>query len=104
MLKKLSLSVLAVLLLCGGVVAVKFVIPMYVVFYKVGPGTAPRDLAQQDDGKVVPPYLNAYAEPDGQLPAAGAIATSETNLYWGELHLHTAESFDASMMGNKISI
>ena len=71
MLKKLSLSVLAVLLLCGGVVAVKFVIPMYVVLDKVGPGTAPRDLAQQDDGKVVPPYLNAYAEPDGELPAAG---------------------------------
>ena len=38
MLKKLSLSVLAVLLLCGGVVAVKFVIPMYVVLDKVGPG------------------------------------------------------------------
>ena len=43
MLKKLSLSVLAVLLLGGGVVAVKFVIPMYAVLDKVGPGTAPRD-------------------------------------------------------------
>ena len=32
------------------------------------------------------------------------MAASETNLYWGELHLHTAESFDASMMGNKLSI
>ena len=32
------------------------------------------------------------------------MAASETSLYWGELHLHTAESFDASMMGNKLSI
>ena len=32
------------------------------------------------------------------------MTASETKLYWGELHLHTAESFDASMMGNKLSI
>ena len=82
---------------------------MYTVLDKVGPGTAPRDLAQQDDSKVVAPYLKAYAEPAPEQPTAdtmtpGSMATGEANLYWGELHLHTTESFDASMMGNKLSI
>ena len=26
------------------------------------------------------------------------------NLYWGELHLHTAESFDATLFGNSLGI
>ena len=109
MLKKFALGAFVVLALGVGVAAVKFLIPMYTVLDKVGPGTAPRDLAQQDDSKVVAPYLKAYAEPAPEQPTAdtmtpGSMATGEANLYWGELHLHTTESFDASMMGNKLSI
>jgi len=103
MLKKLSLGALVVLFLGIGVVAVKFVIPMFTVLDKVGPGTAPRDLALQDDNKVAP-YLNATAEPAAEKPTPDVMTTGETNLYWGELHLHTAESFDATMMGNKLGI
>ena len=114
MLKKFALGAFVVLALGVGVAAVKFLIPMVTVLDKVGPGTAPRDLAQQDDSKVVTPYLKAYAEPAPEQPTAdtmapgsmapGSMATGEANLYWGELHLHTTESFDASMMGNKLSI
>ena len=104
MFKKLAMAVLAVLALGIGVVAVKFVIPMVTVLDKAGPGSAPRDRALQDDSKVLAPYANADAElPPGQS-IADAMTTGEAKLYWGELHLHTAESFDASMMGNKISI
>ena len=40
-------------------------------------------------------------------PVANGEETSsdgELNLYWGELHLHTAESFDSTMMGNKLGV
>ena len=41
------------------------------------------------------------------LPAPQAAfqqAQLDMNLYWGELHLHTAESFDAALLGNRLSI
>ena len=104
MLKKLILGIVVVLFLIGGAGAAKFLFPIYAVLEKVGPGTAPRDLVLQDDSKAVAPYLNVTAELAGEQPTADVMASAETNLYWGELHLHTSESFDASMMGNKLSI
>ena len=104
MFKKIALAMLVVLALGIGFIAVKFVIPMVTVLDKAGPGSAPRDLALQDDSKVAAPYANADAElPPGQS-IADVMATGEASLYWGELHLHTSESFDARMMGNKLSI
>ena len=100
MLKKFFLAVLIALVLLTGFIAVKFLFPMAKVLDRVGPGTAPRDLALQDDSRVVAPYLAA----NHQQPPAEAMTSSTKNLYWGELHLHTTESFDASMMGNKLSI
>ena len=104
MLKKLILGIVVVLFLIGGAGAAKFLFPIYAVLEKVGPATAPRDLVLQDDSKAVAPYLNVTAELAGEQPTADVMSSAETNLYWGELHLHTSESFDASMMGNKLSI
>ena len=104
MLKKITLVVVAVLALGVGFVAVKYFVPLYTVLDKAAPGSAPRDLALQDDSRVEAPFGNAHPALVKGQPSSENMAASETNLYWGELHLHTAESFDASMMGNKLSI
>jgi len=104
MLKKIALGVLAVLTLSVGFVAVKFIIPLYTVLDKVGPGSAPRDLALQDDSRIEAPFGTAHSALVEGKPSSENMSARGTKLYWGELHLHTAESFDASMMGNKLSI
>ena len=104
MLKKIALGVLAVLTLSVGFVAVKFIIPLYTVLDKVGPGSAPRDLALQDDSRLEAPFGNARPALVEGKPSSENMSARGTKLYWGELHLHTAESFDASMMGNKLGI
>ena len=94
MLKKLVLLTLIILLLGIGLAAVGY----YLILDKVGPNSVPRDVALQDDSKVVAPVFK---------PVANGEETSsdgELNLYWGELHLHTAESFDSTMMGNKLGV
>ena len=60
MLKKITLVVLAVLALGVGFIAVKFFVPMYNVLDKAGPGSAPRDLALQDDSRVEAPFGTAH--------------------------------------------
>ena len=92
--KKLGLAALIIMLLLIGVVAVG----NHLILDKIGPESVPRDLALQDDSKVVAPVVQPAA--NGEAPSSGG----ELNLYWGELHLHTAESFDSSMMGNKLGI
>ncbi|QFU74438.1 DUF3604 domain-containing protein [Halioglobus maricola] len=104
MLKKFMLVVLAVLAMGVGFTAVKFIIPLYTVLDKAGPGSAPRDLALQNDSRVEAPFGNAHPVLAEGQPSSENMAAGATNLYWGELHLHTGESFDASMMGNKLSI
>ena len=92
--KKLGLAALIIMLLLIGVVDVG----NHLILDKIGPESVPRDLALQDDSKVVAPVVQPAA--NGEAPSSGG----ELNLYWGELHLHTAESFDSSMMGNKLGI
>ena len=94
MLKKLGVVTLIILLLGIGLVAVGY----HVVLDKIGPDSVPRDVALQDDSKVVAPAVTPVA--NGQEPGSDG----ELNLYWGELHLHTAESFDSTMMGNKLGV
>jgi len=94
MVKKLSLGALIILLLGIGLVAVGY----HLILDKIGPDSAPRDYALQDDSKVVAPVVKS-----GELSLAAA-GEGGLNLYWGELHLHTAESFDSTMMGNKLGI
>ncbi|NDI14204.1 MAG: DUF3604 domain-containing protein, partial [Rhodobacteraceae bacterium] len=92
--KKLVLVALIVPLLGIGVVAVAY----HLILDQIGPNSVPRDYAMQDDSKVVAPVV----EPVANSEASGSVG--EKNLYWGELHLHTAESFDSTMMGNKLGI
>ncbi|MDB2376564.1 DUF3604 domain-containing protein [Luminiphilus sp.] len=94
MLKKLGLVTLIILLLGIGLVAVGY----HLILDKVGPNSVPRDVALQDDSKVLAPVFTPVAKGEE------SSSDGEMNLYWGELHLHTAESFDSTMMGNKLGI
>ena len=58
-----------------------------------------RDLAKQDENAVaIPPQrLDRLSDPAPQPNA-------NRNLYFGELHLHTDQSFDAVLFGNRLTI
>lgn len=95
MLKKIALAVLAFIVLG----AVLFWFTVGQSFYQAGQLTKPeaiaKDLALQDNSRIdIPAFV-----PGTPLPR------SETgNLYWGELHLHTAESFDARLFGTTLGV
>jgi hypothetical protein len=96
MLKKLGLGVVALLLVIAGFVWVKLLMPLQESADRNGPETAARDYALQDDSKLTLPTR--------QPAAYQAAPNPDMNLYWGELHLHTAESFDASLFGTTLGI
>jgi len=102
--KKLGLATLIVLLLGMGVVAVGY----HLILNKTGPDSALREYVLQDDSKVVPPVVepavNGESHSSGKHTGPVTAGDGELNLYWGELHLHTAESFDSTMMGNNFGI
>ena len=76
MLKKFTLAVLVAFALGIGFIAVKFFIPLYTVLDKAGPGSAPRDLALQDDSRVEAPFGSAHpALAEGQ-PSSENMAAS----------------------------
>jgi Protein of unknown function (DUF3604) len=96
MFKKIGLGIVVLLLAATGFVWVKFLMPLQASADKNGPATAARDYALQDDSKLTPPSPRAAIYQAAPNP--------DMNLYWGELHLHTAESFDATLFGNSIGI
>ena len=79
MLKKITLVVLAVLALGVGFIAVKFIIPLYTILDKAGPGSAPRDLALQDDSRVEAPFGNAHPALVKGQPSSENMAARGTN-------------------------
>jgi len=96
MLKKVGLSVIVLLLLAFGFIWLKLLLPLQLSADKYGPDTAGRDYALQDDSRITLPAPQAASYQSAPNP--------DMNLYWGELHLHTAESFDAALLGNRLSI
>lgn len=96
MFRKIGLGFVVLLLAAVGFVWVKFIQPIQEAGDKFGPDTAARDLALQDDSKVALPAAQAAVHQPTPNP--------DMNLYWGELHLHTAESFDAMLFGNRLGI
>lgn len=96
MLKKIGLGLVVLLLVGFGFLWVKFLMPMQASADKNGPATAARDFSLQDNGKLTLPAP--------QAAIYQAAPNPDMNLYWGELHLHTSESFDATLFGNTLSI
>jgi len=96
MLKKIGLGVAVLLLAAIGYVWVTLLAPLQASADKNGPDTAARDFALQDNSKLTLPAP--------QTAIYQAAPNPDMNLYWGELHLHTAESFDATLFGNSLGI
>jgi hypothetical protein len=96
MFKKIGLGVVVLMLMAIGFVWVKLLMPLQASADKNGPETAARDYALQDDSKLT--------LPTPQAAIYQAAPNPDMNLYWGELHLHTSESFDATLFGNSIGI
>ena len=96
MLKKLGIGILIALLAVCGYLFFKFYLPLQTAADAYGPESAARDLALQDDSLV--------KHPEAQGSQAQAAPNPALNLYWGELHLHTAESFDSTLLGNTLTI
>ena len=96
MLKKAVLGVVVVLLAAIVFVVVKWVYPLQSTAEKYSAEAVARDYLLQDDSK--------FSLPKASAATQHPTANSDVNLYWGELHLHTAESFDASLFGNSLSI
>jgi hypothetical protein len=68
---------------------------MWATYRANAPHTAPADYAQQDDSRV-------------QLPAPLPLAVRPydrlKNVYWGDVHVHTASSFDAALFGTTLGV
>ena len=95
MLKKIGLVVVVLLLVAIGFVWIKLVMPLQASADRYGPDTAAEDYALQDDSLIqVPATLDLISQPYNPLK----------NVYWGELHVHTAESMDAVIFGTTASI
>lgn len=96
MFKKIGLGLIVLLFAALGFVWVKFIQPVQEAGETLGPDTAARDYALQDNSKLTLPAVQAATHQPAPNP--------QKNLYWGELHLHTAESFDATLFGNTLGI
>ena len=95
MLKKIALGFLALLMFAGVVAWFTIGKGFYEVSRAVGRETAAGDYALQDDSKVRAP------DPE---PLVVQPPNALKNVYWGDTHVHTHESFDATLFGTTISI
>lgn len=96
MVKKIVIGIVVVLLIFIGFFWVKILIPLQASADKNGPDTAAREYALQDNSKLDLPAPQTAVYPMAPNP--------NMNLYWGELHIHTSESFDATLFGNSLGI
>lgn len=104
MLKKVGLGMVVLLLVAIGFVWVKWVGPLQASADRNGPDTAARDYALQDDSKLILPAPQAATYQAAPVSSKSPDKSPNMNLYWGELHVHTAESFDATLFGNSMGI
>lgn len=69
--------------------------PLYELSSALSADTVLEDYALQDDSKIAVPAFE---------PSTAPQYNRDKNLYWGELHVHTMESFDAKLFGTTLSI
>jgi len=69
--------------------------PMLETYRRTAPSTAPEDYAQQDDSRVPVPALRPQ-----ELRPYDPLK----NVFWGDVHVHTVESFDAALFGTTATI
>ncbi|MFL3654831.1 MAG: DUF3604 domain-containing protein, partial [Halioglobus sp.] len=86
MLKKIILGVLVVIILSACALWMAGGDEVYALHRATSVSTAPADYALQDDSRVIVPA----PQPHIKQPY-----NSLKNVYWGDLHVHTVESFDA---------
>jgi len=95
MLKKILLGFLGLLVLGAAIAWFTVGRGWYETNQAFGRDTAPADLALQDDSKVSAPA----PEPHERQPR-----NPLKNVYWGDTHVHTHESFDAALFGTTLTI
>ena len=95
MLRKILLGALLLLLLAALTLWLTGGKDIYALYRATSVNTAPEDYALQDDNLVaVPPPEPRVDQPYNPLK----------NVYWGDLHVHTVESFDAVLFGTTLTI
>jgi Protein of unknown function (DUF3604) len=95
MIKKLLIGFLLLLVAAGLLLWIKLVQPMNELYRETSPTTAAEDYALQDDTRLpAGPLESRKLQPYNPLK----------NLYWGELHIHTQESFDSKLFGNSLGL
>ena len=95
MAKKILWGILVLVLLAAGGLWLAVGKDIYALHLGTSPATAPADYALQDDSRVTIPAPEPHrAQPYNALK----------NVYWGDLHVHTVESFDAVLFGTTLTI
>ena len=88
--KKIGVGVILLFLLGIAVFGLTVIRPIYQFGQQLSPATAPADYALQEDSRVsIPEPLPLEVRPFDPLK----------NVYWGEVHVHTKESFEKDTMG-----
>jgi hypothetical protein len=95
MLKKALLGLLVLILVVLGIAWFTIGQRLYDIRNATSPHTAPEDYALQDDSRVEIP---------AQLPQVASPYSALKNVYWGDLHVHTVESFDAVLFGTTLTV
>jgi hypothetical protein len=95
MLKKVLWGLLILLLLAALALWLAGGQDIYALQRATSPSTAPEDYTLQDDSRVAIP---------AQQPRINQPYNPLKNVYWGDLHVHTVESFDAVLFGTTLTI
>jgi hypothetical protein len=93
--KKIMLGFVGLLVLGAALIWLTVGREFYATSQAIGRDTAPADYALQDDSKVSAPRAEPHV---AQAP------NPLGNVYWGDTHVHTHESFDATLFGTTITI
>jgi hypothetical protein len=95
MLKKILLGLLVLVVIGAGWIWFNGGSELYALQRATAPATAPADYNLQDDSRVAFP---------AQQPQVTQTYNALKNVYWGDLHVHTVESFDAVLFGTTLTI